>query len=253
MELGLSGRVALVTGAGSQRGIGRGIALTLAREGCDIVVADIDAAGLEITAKDIRALGRKALTLKANVTDPAEVDEMMKKAVAEFGRIDILVNNAGGSTPPQLFAETYPEKWQKDIALNLNGVLNCTRAVVPYMIKQKRGDIVSMSSEGGVTGVPTGTIYGAVKAGVIAFTKGLAQELIDSGIRVNCVAPAFVFTNFYEKFPAEWQERGKNMSSAGKSIRPEEIGNLVAYLVSDVSLHITGQCIQVTGTNSPRP
>jgi 3-oxoacyl-[acyl-carrier protein] reductase len=241
-----------VTGAGSQRGFGRGIAAVLAKEGCDLVISDVDVAGMALTAQEIRSLGRKVLAIKADVTNKNEVDEMVKKAIAEYGQIDILVNNAGGSTPPQLFAETNLEKWQKDINLNLMGVLNCTRAVVPYMIARKRGDIVSMSSLAGVVGVPTGTTYAAAKAGVIAVTQGLAQELAESGIKVNCIAPAFGFTAFYDRFPEEWAQRGKKMEAEGRAITPQDIGNLVAFLASDISLKITGQCIQISGTMPPR-
>jgi NAD(P)-dependent dehydrogenase (short-subunit alcohol dehydrogenase family) len=252
MDLGLKDRVAIVTGAGSQKGFGRGIALTLAREGCNIVVSDIDAAGMEQTAQEIRALNRKAITIKADITNKAEVDNMVQLVIARFGQIDILVNNAGGSTPPQLFAETNPEKWRKDIDLNLIGVLNCTRAVVPHMITRKRGDIVSIASLAGVAATPTGTTYGVAKAGVISFTQSLAQELQESGIKVNCLAPAFGFTAFYEHFPVEWAERGKKMQAEGRTITPEDIGNTVAFLASDISLKITGQCIQVSGAMPPR-
>ena len=253
MDLSLKGKIALVTGAGSQRGFGRGIAVVLAKEGCDLAISDLDVAGMALTAQEIRSLGRKALAIKADVTNKNEVDEMVKKVIAEYGQIDILVNNAGGSTPPQLFAETSPEKWQKDINLNLMGVLNCTRAVVPYMIARKRGDIVSLSSMAGVVGVPTGTGYAAAKAGVIAVTQGLSQELAGSGIKVNCIAPAFGFTAFYDHFPSDWAQRGTKMESEGRSITPQDIGNLVAFLASDISLKITGQCIQISGTMPPRP
>ena len=252
MDLGLKGRVALVTGAGSQRGFGRGIAVVLAEEGCDLIISDVDIAGMGLTAQELRSLGRKVLAVKADVTDRSSVDKMVKSAIKEFGHIDILVNNAGGSTPPQLFTETSPEKWQKDINLNLMGVLNCSRSVVPHMIARKRGDIVSLSSLAGVVGVPTGTTYAAAKAGVIAFTQGLAQEVAESGIKVNCLAPAFGFTAFYDKFPDEWAQRGKKMEAEGRTITPRDIGNLVAFLVSDVSLKITGQCIQISGTMPPR-
>ncbi len=252
MDLCLNGKVAIVTGAGSQRGFGRGIAVTLAEEGCDLIICDIDVEGLALTAQEIRSMGRKVIALKVDVTDRVNVDEMVNKAIKEFGQIDILVNNAGGGTPPQLFAETNSDKWHKDINLNLMGVLNCIRAVVPHMISRKRGDIVSISSMAGVVGVATGTTYAAAKAGVIAATQGLAQELAESGIKVNCIAPAFGFTAFYDKFPDEWTQRGKKMEAEGRTITPQDIGNLVAFLVSDISLKITGQCIQITGTMSPR-
>jgi 3-oxoacyl-[acyl-carrier protein] reductase len=247
MDLGLKDKVALVTGTGSQRGFGKGIALVLAKEGCDIIASDIDSEGAEKTAAEVRALGRKAMAIKADVTSIAQVNDMVKAALAQFGRIDILVNNAGGSTPPQPFAETAEAKWERDINLNLKGVLNCTRAVLPQMISSKSGKIVSISSVAGLIGAPTGTIYGAAKAGVIAFTQGLAQEVIESGINVNCIAPGFGATAFYDDFDEEWTKRTKEMEAAGITITPEDIGNTVAFLVSDVSRRFVGQCLRVQG------
>ena len=252
MDLGLTGRVALITGAGSQKGFGKGIAMTLAREGCDIIAADIDLAGAEGTAEAVRALGRKALAIKADITNEADMQNMAKTAVAQFGRIDILVNNAGGSSPPQVFVETTQAKWQRDFDVNLMGVLNCTRAVLPYMVAQKRGDIISISSMAGVTGTPTGTIYAAAKAGVINFTMSLAQEVADLGIKVNCLAPGFGATEFYNQFPAEFRERARKMEAAGKTTTPEDIGVAVAFLASDLSIRLVGQCLHVSGMMSPR-
>jgi NAD(P)-dependent dehydrogenase (short-subunit alcohol dehydrogenase family) len=248
MDLGLKDKVALVTGAGSQRGFGKGIALVLAKEGCDIIASDIDIEGAEQTAAEVRALGLKAIAIKVDVTSVAQVDDMVKSALAQFGRIDILVNNAGGSTPPQPFAETVEAKWDRDINLNLKGVLYCTRAILPQMISRKSGKIVSISSVGGIIGVPSGTIYGAAKAGVIAFTQGLAQEVVESGISVNCIAPGLGATAFYDDFDVEMIKHTKDMEAAGITITPEDIGNAVAFLVSDVSRRFVGQCLRVQGT-----
>jgi len=245
MDLGLKGKVALVTGAGSQRGFGKGIALTLAKEGCDIIATDIDLAGTEQTAAEVKALGCKAIALKADVTSRAEVADMVKKGLAEFGRIDILVNNAGGSTPPHQFAETSEDEWDKDLNLNFRGVLNCTREVLPQMISNKSGKVVNISSAGGLMGVSGGSLYCAAKAGVINFTASLAQEVAESGINVNCIAPALGNTAFYENFPAEWADRVKAMGAAGKTTTPHDIGNAVAFLASDVSIRMAGQCIRV--------
>jgi len=245
LDLGLKDKVALVTGTGSQAGFGKGIALTLAKEGCDIIAADIDLKGAEQTAAEVKALGRKAIAVKADVTSRAEVNDMVKAALEQFGKIDILVNNAGGSTPPHSFAETAEEEWDKDINLNLRGVLNCTREVLPHMISRKSGKVVNISSVGGLMGVAGGTLYGAAKAGVINFTAGLAQEVAEAGIRVNCIAPALGNTAFYNDFPAEWTERVKAMGAAGKTTTPQDIGNAVAFLASDVSIRIAGQCLRV--------
>lgn len=252
MDLGLKGRIALVTGAGSQKGFGRGTCIALAKEGCDIIAADIDLAGAETTAQEIRGLGGKALAIKADVTSETDMQSMAKAAVAQFGRIDILVNNAGGSTPPQMFADTTREKWQHDFDINLIGTLNCTRAILPYMLAQGRGDIISIASMAGVTGTPTGVAYAAAKAGVINFTQTLAQEVSDAGIKVNCLAPGFGATEFYNQFPAEFRERSKKMEAAGKTTTPQDIGVMVAFLASDLSIRLVGQCLHVSGTMSPR-
>ena len=248
MDLGLKGKVAIVTGVGSQVGFGKGIALVLAKEGCDIVGCDIDTEGAEKTAVEVRATGSKAIVFKVDITSRNEVKDMVKATLEQFGRIDILVNNAGGSTPPQPFVEAAAEDWDKDIEVNLKGVVNCAREVIPHMISRKSGKIVSISSVGGISGVPTGTAYGAAKAGVINFTLSLQQEVAESGINVNCIAPGLGNTAFYTQFGSEWNERTKAMAAAGKTTTPEEIGNAVAFLASDISKRIMGQCLRVSGT-----
>jgi 3-oxoacyl-[acyl-carrier protein] reductase len=245
MDLGLKGKIALVTGAGSQAGFGKGIALTLAKEGCDIIASDIDLKGAEQTADEVKALGCKAIAVKADVTNRAEVNNMVEAALAQFSRIDILVNNAGGSTPPHQFAETSEDEWDKDLNLNLRGTLNCTREVLPHMISNKSGKIVNISSAGALMGVAGGSLYCAAKAGVINFTASLAQEVAESGISVNCIAPQLGNTAFYNDFPAEWADRVKAMGAAGKTTTPQDIGNAVAFLASDVSIRIAGQCLRV--------
>ena len=248
MDLGLKGKVALVTGVGSQVGFGKGIVLTLAKEGCDIVAVDIDLEGAEQTAAAARTLGVKALALKADVTSRTEVNDMVKTALEEFNKIDILVNNAGGATPPSPFVEKPETDWDKDINLNLRGVMNCTKAVLPQMISHKSGKIVNISSVGGIDGVPTGAAYGPAKAAVINFTMGLAREVAESGISVNCIAPGLGATQFYDNFPAAMVKLSKKMAAEGKATTPQDIGNVVAFLASDVSIRILGQCLRVSGT-----
>ena len=250
MDLKLKDKVALVTGAGSQIGFGKGIAMTLANEGCDIIVGDIDLEGAEKTVAEIRALGRRAIALKADITSSIEVNNMVKTALDQFGRIDILVNNAGIGTPPKVFVESTEEEWDMGININLKGVMNCTKAVLPHMIANKSGKIVSVSSIAGLGGTPSGTIYGAAKAGIVNFTAGLAKEVAESGINVNCVAPGLGSTGFHPAsgFPPEYLEMVKKMAAEGKTTTPEDMGNTVAFLVSDVSIRITGQCIRVSGT-----
>jgi 3-oxoacyl-[acyl-carrier protein] reductase len=250
MDLGLKDKVAIVTGAGSQIGFGKGIVMALAREGCDIVACDIDLEGAEKTAAEVKAAGRKALAFKVDVTNSAQVNDMVKAVLEQFGKIDILVNNAGVGTQPKPFVESTEEEWDTNININLRGVLNCTKAVLPHMISQKSGKIVSMSSTAGLSGMSTGGVYGAAKGGIVIFTQALAQEVADSGINVNCMAPGMGATNFHRasNFPPEFIEgMVKEMAAAGRTTTPEEIGNTAAFLVSDVSKRITGQCVRVSG------
>jgi 3-oxoacyl-[acyl-carrier protein] reductase len=249
MDLGLNGKVALVTGAGSPIGFGRGIALTLARAGCDIVVNDIDRGGAEKTAAEVEALGRKAMAIKADVTKIAEVNDMVKAAIKEFGEIDILVNNAGRTTMPRPFVETPEKDWEIVINLNVYGVFNCTKAVLPYMLERKSGKIINISSGAGFSGSPRFVAYGASKAAIIAFTKGLAKEVISSGIYVNSVAPGLGDTNFLRSanFPPDELERALPRIPAGRTTTPQDVGNMVAYLASDMASDIVGQTFLVDG------
>jgi 3-oxoacyl-[acyl-carrier protein] reductase len=248
MDLGLKGKVAMVTGAGSQKGFGKGIVMVLAKEGCDIVVCDKDIEGAEKTAKEVKKLGNKAIALKIDITDSAEVKEMVEKALDEFGRIDILVNNAGGSTPPKNFVDTSEETWAKNIDLNLLGLSYVTRTVLPQMIERKSGSVVNISSIAGFIGTQGGTAYAAAKAGVINFTLSLAKELADSNISVNCIAPSLGNTAFYDEFPKEFTDVFvKKSVEAGRYVTPEDIGNAVAFLASDISNRIMGQCLNVSG------
>jgi NAD(P)-dependent dehydrogenase (short-subunit alcohol dehydrogenase family) len=245
----LHDRVALVTGAGSPIGFGRGIALILAKEGCDIVVNDINPEEAENTATAVRALGRKAVAIKADVTGKEEVRAMVEQALEHFGRIDILVNNAGATYPPRPFVDTPETDWEKVVNLNLYGTLNCTKAVLPQMIERKNGRIVNIASGAGLGGSPGFVVYGASKGGVIAFTRGLAKEVIASGINVNCIAPGIGDTNFLRTadFPPEELESVLSHVPSGKATTPDDIGHMVAFLASDSSNNIVGQTFIVDG------
>jgi NAD(P)-dependent dehydrogenase (short-subunit alcohol dehydrogenase family) len=247
MDLGLKGKVALVTGAGSQIGFGRGIAVTLAEEGCHVIVNDVNLEGAEQTAAEIKALGRKAMAVKADVSSSAEVNDMLKTALVEFGRIDILVNNAGASTVPKPFVETTEADWDRDINVNLRGVLICTKAVLPQMLERRSGKIISISSNGARTGKEYVTVYCAAKAGVMVFTKGLAAEVAASGINVNAIGPGVGNTGFALQAPPEFLEQIVAMVPLGRYTTPQDIGNMVAFLASDVSSDITGQTFSVDG------
>ncbi|MFH1647555.1 MAG: glucose 1-dehydrogenase [Chloroflexota bacterium] len=249
MELGLEGKIAMVTGAGSPVGFGRGIALTLARYGCDVIVNDVDEAAVRKTAGEIEKLGRKSLAIKADVTRKAEVQAMVKQALDRFGRIDILVNNAGRATKPTPFWETPEENWEIVINLNVYGVFHCSKAVLPQMLERKYGKIINIASGAGISGMPRCVHYGASKAAVIAFTRGLSREVIRSGINVNAVAPGIGDTNFLRTggFPEGELERAVSSVPTGRSTTPDDIGNLVAYLASDISRQVVGQTYLIDG------
>jgi len=249
MDLGLKDKVALITGAGSQIGFGKGIALTLARAGCDIVANDIDQGGAEKTAAEVEALGRKSMAIKADVTKMAEVKDMVNAVIKKFGRIDILVNNAGRTTMPRPFVETPEKDWEIVINLNIYGVFNCTKAVLPHMLERKSGRIINISSGAGFSGSPRFVAYGASKAAIIAFTKGLSKEVASSGIRVNSIAPGIGDTNFLRtaNFPEGEMERALKMIPSGRTTTPEDVGNMVAYLASDMANNILGQTFLVDG------
>ncbi|OFW58687.1 MAG: hypothetical protein A2133_08205 [Actinobacteria bacterium RBG_16_64_13] len=250
MDLGLAGRVAIITGAGSQRGFGRGIALTLAREGCDIVVCDKDLAGAELTTASVREQGCRALALEVDVTDRDQVRTVVEQILDRFHNIDILVNNAGVGTRPVPFVESTEADWDLGLDVNLRGTMHCTQAVLPHMLERQQGKIITMASVAGVISVPKGAVYGAAKAGIINLSGAIALEVADSGINVNCIAPGLGNTNFLAAaggFSDEYIAHAAEWDAAGRTITPEDIGNLVAFLVSDVSRHIVGQCIRISG------
>ena len=203
MELGLTDKVALVTGAGGQKSYGKGIALVLAKEGCDVVVVDIDLAGAERTAAEVESLGRKTLAVKADVADSTQINEMIQAALAKFGRIDILVNNAGVSSPNKPFWEKSEADWDYDINVNLRGTMNCARAVIGQMLERKSGKIINISSIAVRGGAPFASIYTAAKCGIVGFTKSLALEVSHLGINVNNIAPGLAMTNFVSDDPPE--------------------------------------------------
>ena len=247
MDFGLKGKVALVTGAGSQIGFGKAIAVTLAKEGCDLIVADKDFQGVQKTADEIKKLGREAIAVKADMTSSQEVKDMVKIALTKFGKIDILVNNAGAGTPPKFFIETTEEEWDANINLNLKGMLRCTKAVLEYMVPHKTGKIINISSLGAKTGGEHTTVYSAAKAGIISFTKGLATEVAPLGINVNCVAPGVGLTNFIKDAPKAIIDELISRTPSRKTCTPQDIANAVAYLASDVSADVIGQTLSVDG------
>lgn len=241
----LEGKKALVTGA--SRGIGRAIALALAAEGADVAVnyAGSEAAAKEVAAQ-IEAMGRRALVLKADVADSAASTAMVDAAVKEFGRIDILVNNAG-ITRDTLLMRMKEEDWDAVLTTNLKGVYNCTKAAVKYMMKQKSGRIVSISSVVGLTGNAGQANYAAAKAGVIGFTKAVAKEVAARGITVNAIAPGFIKTDMTSVLPEKVVEGLLNNIPLHTLGAPEDIAKAALFLVSEDANYITGQTLHVDG------
>ena len=245
MELFLKDKVALVTGAGSQIGYGRAIAVTLAEEGCDVICADINLDGAKQTAAEIESLGRRALAVKVDVTKQVEVDAMVEKAIKKFGRIDILVNNAGSSSQLRPFLEMTEEDWDFDIQTNLYGQMRVARAVLPHMIARKYGRIINTS---GGQGVPNISIYGAAKGGVVQFTRALAREVASQGVIVNAVGPGLGKTGLVYRAPQEFLEGERRASLLKRLCEPADVAPVVAFLASDSCSYMVGQLIQLGTT-----
>ena len=247
MDLGLKDKVALVTGAGSQIGFGKAIALTLAREGCDVIVNALHIEGAQKTSDEVAALGRKSIAIQADVTKKAEVDAMFKKALAEFGKIDILVNNAGGMHIGGFFLDQKEETWDKDFNLNMKGAMFCSQAVLPGMMERKYGKIVNITSSVAKQSFPGVSTYGMSKAAMYVFTRGLAKMVISQGITVNSIAPGWSITNFDKTDPEELLKRFIPETPIGRGATPQDVANAVVFLASDVSEDIVGQVICVDG------
>jgi 3-oxoacyl-[acyl-carrier protein] reductase len=244
----LNDRVAIVTGSGSKKGIGRTIALTLAKQGAAIVVADLNADGIQDTVNAIQEAGGKALGVELNVTSKESVDAMIEKVLAEYGRIDILVNNAGISQKVTVEDMTL-EDITKVFNVNMFGLFLCTQAVLETMKKQKFGRIVSLSSVsakrgGGVFG---GAHYSASKAAVLGFSKNLAREVALDGITVNCVAPGLVNTDIWKSLPKEVADNVIAAIPAGRPGETEEIAAAISFLASEEASYITGEEIDING------
>jgi len=248
--LKLSGRTALVTGAG--RGIGRAIALALAREGCQVGVADILPGSAEATAAEVEAVGVKGLALPVDLTSRAEVERMVTQALAQFGQIDVLVNNAGWDRMG-LFLDTDEDTWDRIIAVNLKAMLYVCKAVLPQMVARGGGKVVNVASDAGRVGSSGEAVYSATKGAVIAFSKALAREMARHRISVNVVCPGLTETPLLQSLRDQSPKMEKILEAVtratplGRVATPEEIAEAVAFLASPAADFITGQTLSVSG------
>jgi len=249
----LEGKAAIVTGAGTPRGIGRATALAMAREGADVLIADLNLVGAQEVAAEVRDLGRRALAIAVDVTSEEQTRRMASETRAAFGRIDILANCAGITRPTPVTDITVDE-WDLIMNVDLKGVFLCTRAVLPTMIEQHFGRIVSISS---VSGKQGGGVFGsahycAAKAGVAGFMKAVAKQMARHGITANSVAPGLIDTDIAvglvdEGTRAGLIEQSRQSILLGRLGRPEEVADAVVFLASDRASYITGEELDVNG------
>jgi NAD(P)-dependent dehydrogenase (short-subunit alcohol dehydrogenase family) len=258
----LQGKVAVVTGGGA--GIGRGIVLCMAREGADIAIPDIQDANAQSVVKEVLAMGRKAISMRCDVTRGAEVEATVDRIKKEMGKVDILVNNAGmASAPGMPFTNNTEEDWDKTYAVNLKSVFLMCKALAPYFIERKGGRIINIASIAGPLSAPTMPPYSVAKQGVITFTRVVAKELAVHRITVNAICPGVLYTEFWQKLAqhiADTNPAFKGMTArqvfdkrVGDIVpmkceqEPEDIGNAAVFLASDEARYITGQALMVDG------
>lgn len=241
----LTDKVAVVTGAA--QGIGRAIAETLAQNGANVVVADLQAEKAAAAAGEIAAAtGRRVIAVQVDVSDSASAEAMITRATSEFGRVDILVNNAG-ITRDDLIMRMKESDWDLVININLKGAFNCSRAVIRSMMKQRYGRIINITSVSGLSGQAGQTNYSSSKAGLIGFTKALAKEVGPRNITVNAVAPGFIETVLTQDLPQEIKDMAIKLTPVGRFGTPQDVANAVAFLASDEAAFITGEVLRVDG------
>jgi len=240
----LKDKVAFVTGGA--KGIGREIALTFAREGCDIAICDVNEAALAQTQKEIESIGRAACTGVVDVTKIEQVETFVQKTLDKFKKIDILINNAG-ITRDRLLVRMSEADWDLVLGVNLKGAFNCTKAISKVMMKQRDGRIVNIASIIGIMGNAGQANYAASKGGLIAFTKSVAKELSSRNVRANAIAPGFIQTDMTTQLSDEVKGEMFKLIPLGKFGSAADVGRLALFLVSDDSAYITGQVIQVDG------
>ena len=240
----LKGQVAIVTG--SARGIGRAIALELARRGADVVITDIDENQARDTAAEITAAGRRSLAIRCDVSQRAELGALVDQTVAQLGRLDIFVNNAG-ITRDTLIVRMTEEQWDQVLDINLKGTFLGCQAASKVMMKARAGKIVNVASITGLIGNVGQANYAASKGGVVALTRTVAKELAARNITVNAVAPGFIETEMTRELPEKARAAFLEQVPLRRAGRPEDVARLVAFLCSSEADYITGQCITIDG------
>jgi NAD(P)-dependent dehydrogenase (short-subunit alcohol dehydrogenase family) len=249
----LKDKVAIITGGA--KGMGRGMALKFAEEGCAVVIADIAIKEAEEAVAEIKKKGGNALAIKCDVTSGQQVSETVDKVVKKFGKIDILVNNAGGIAAHTPVEDLTEEAWDKVFALNLKSDFLFCKYVVPHMKKRKYGKIINLSSIGAVQPPAHEIHYNTAKAGVIGFTTDLANALAPLGINVNCILPGPIRTNFYDAMVGKMSEKDRDnfFNMLGKKVplqrvgTPEDIAGAALFLASELSAYVTGHALYVAG------
>jgi len=241
----LDGKTALITGAA--RGIGKQIALLFAKEGCNIAFTDLERnETVNATQKELKALGVKVRVYASDAADYDAAHAVVEDVIKEFGRIDILVNNAG-ITRDTLLMRMSEELWDEVIRVNLKSAFNFTHAVTPYMMRQRSGSIMSLSSVVGLNGNAGQANYAASKAGIIALMKTTAKELGPRSIRANAIAPGFILTDMTKALNEETLKQFVSMVPMRRGGQPEEVAKVALFLASDLSSYVSGQVIQVNG------
>jgi len=244
-RLSLAGRVAIVTGA--SRGIGRAVALELARrEAAVIVNYNASEQAAEEVVQRIQAEGGRAKAIKANVADFHQAQDLVKSAIDTFEGLDILINNAG-ITRDTLIMMMSEDDWDRVLATNLKSTFNCSKAAVRHMIRKRYGRIINITSVAGQMGNPGQTNYSASKAGQIGFTKALAREVAARNITVNAIAAGYIDTEIWASVPEEARQAALSLIPLGRKGEPEEIAFAVAFLASDQAAYITGQILGIDG------
>jgi 3-oxoacyl-[acyl-carrier protein] reductase len=243
-KMRLKDKKAIVTGAG--QGIGRSISLKMAQEGADVVIAEMNADTGAQTAKEVEALGRRALFISVNVANPKQVQGMMDQVLKAWKRIDILVNNAGFDRPGSLL-KVKEEDWDAVLGVHLKGTLNCIQAVAPHMIENSYGKILNLSSVWGKRGAVSEISYSSAKAGIIGLTKSVARELGRYQINVNAILPGLILTPTIAKMAEKYQNMIIGNTPLKRMGKPEEVANVAAFLASDEASFMTGALVEVSG------